>query len=75
LTALQAALETAETDRRRPRYGVGAFQRRSRESLHRFVRKFVHDVTPAGLEQQLKDALAQELRTLARSMVHTQVYA
>jgi len=33
----------------------------------------VHEVTPAGLEQQLKDAMAEEIRTLARSMKHTQV--
>ena len=38
------------------------------------VRTFVHEVTPAGLEQQLKDAMAEEVRTLARSMKHTQVY-
>lgn len=39
------------------------------------VRKFVHQVTPAGLESQLKDSLAEEIRTLARSMKHTEVYA
>lgn len=39
------------------------------------VKKFVHQVTPAGLESQLKDALAEEIRTLARSMKHTEVYA
>lgn len=39
------------------------------------VRTFVHQVTPAGLESQLKDALAEEIRTLARSLKHTQVYA
>lgn len=39
------------------------------------VRYFVHEVTPGGLEQQLKDSLAQELRALARSMKHTEVYA
>mmetsp|Transcript_20527 Transcript_20527/g.26710 ORF Transcript_20527/g.26710 Transcript_20527/m.26710 type:complete len:501 (-) Transcript_20527:57-1559(-) len=38
------------------------------------VRTFVHDCTPAGLEQQLKDAMAEEIRTLARSMKHTEVY-
>jgi regulator of protease activity HflC (stomatin/prohibitin superfamily) len=39
------------------------------------VGKFVHQVTPSGLESQLKDALAEEIRTLARSLKHTQVYA
>lgn len=39
------------------------------------VKKFVHQVAPAGLESQLKDALAEEIRTLARSMKHTEVYA
>ena len=39
------------------------------------MRTFVHEVTPAGLEQQLKDAMAEEIRTLARSMKHTQVRA
>lgn len=38
------------------------------------VRTFVHDCTPSGLEQQLKDAMAEEIRTLARSMKHTEVY-
>ena len=35
------------------------------------VRKFVHEVTPAGLEQQLKDAMAEEVRSLARALKHT----
>ena len=38
-------------------------------------RKFVHNVGPSGLEQQLKDALAEEIRKLARSVKHTEVYA
>lgn len=38
------------------------------------VRTFVHNCTPAGLEQQLKDAMAEEIRYLARSMKHTEVY-
>jgi hypothetical protein len=38
------------------------------------VRTFVHDCTPNGLEQQLKDAMAEEIRTLARSLKHTEVY-
>jgi len=41
----------------------------------KLVPKFVHDVTAAGLQQQLQDALSQEMRTLARSMKHTEVYA
>jgi len=41
----------------------------------KLVKIFVHQVTPAGLESQLKDALAEEIRTLARSLKHTQVYA
>lgn len=41
----------------------------------KLVKVFVHQVTPAGLESQLKDALAEEIRTLARSLKHTQVYA
>jgi regulator of protease activity HflC (stomatin/prohibitin superfamily) len=39
------------------------------------VTRFVHRVTPAGLESQLKDALAESIRTLARSLKHTEVYA
>jgi regulator of protease activity HflC (stomatin/prohibitin superfamily) len=39
------------------------------------VRNFVHRVSPAGLESQLKDALAESIRTLARSLKHTEVYA
>ena len=38
-------------------------------------RDFVHKVTPAGLQQQLMDALAEEIRKLARSVKHTEVYA
>uniref|UniRef100_A0A7S3K4J6 Band 7 domain-containing protein n=1 Tax=Aureoumbra lagunensis TaxID=44058 RepID=A0A7S3K4J6_9STRA len=39
------------------------------------VRKFVYQVTPAGLENQLKDSLAESIRVLARSLKHTSVYA
>ena len=39
------------------------------------VRIFKDEVTPHGLEQQLKDAMAQEIRILARSLPHTAVYA
>lgn len=39
------------------------------------VKKFVHEVSPSGLEQQLKDALAEAIRTMARSLKHTAVYA
>ena len=38
------------------------------------VRTFVHQVTPNGLEDQLKDAMAEEIRTLARSLKHTWVF-
>ena len=38
------------------------------------VRTFVHQVTPNGLEDQLKDAMAEEIRTLARSLKHTSVF-
>lgn len=38
------------------------------------VRKFVHQVTPRGLEQQLRDAQEESVRGLARSLKHTEVY-
>ena len=38
------------------------------------VRKFVHQVKPRGLEQQLKDAQEEAVRALARSMSHTEIY-
>jgi regulator of protease activity HflC (stomatin/prohibitin superfamily) len=38
------------------------------------VRTFVHQVTPGGLEQQLRDAMAEEIRTLARSLSHDDVF-
>ena len=38
------------------------------------VRKFVHQVTPRGLEQQLRDAQEESVRSLARSLKHTEVY-
>eukprot|EP00638_Chattonella_subsalsa_P006383 CAMPEP_0117751848 /NCGR_PEP_ID=MMETSP0947-20121206/11234_1 /TAXON_ID=44440 /ORGANISM="Chattonella subsalsa, Strain CCMP2191" /LENGTH=400 /DNA_ID=CAMNT_0005570337 /DNA_START=389 /DNA_END=1591 /DNA_ORIENTATION=- len=38
------------------------------------VRKFVHEVTPRGLEQQLRDALEEAIRSLARSVKHREVY-
>ena len=38
------------------------------------VRKFVHQVTPRGLEQQLCDAQEESIRSLARSLKHTEVY-
>lgn len=38
------------------------------------VRKFVHQVTPRGLEQQLRDAQEETVRGLARSLKHTEVY-
>ena len=38
------------------------------------VYKFVHEVTPAGLQVQLHDAQAEAVRTLARSLYHTEVF-
>lgn len=38
------------------------------------VYKFVHEVTPIGLQAQLKDAQAEAVRTLARSVYHTEVF-
>lgn len=38
------------------------------------VFKFVHGVTARGLQQQLVDAQAEAIRTLARSMNHTEVF-
>eukprot|EP00970_Alexandrium_tamarense_P002678 scaffold376_cov199-Alexandrium_tamarense.AAC.2 len=38
------------------------------------VYKFVHEVTPVGLSAQLKDAQAEAVRTLARSVYHTEVF-
>lgn len=37
------------------------------------VYKFVHEVTPIGLQAQLKDAQAEAVRTLARSVDHNEV--
>jgi len=38
------------------------------------VYKFVHEVTPVGLQVQLQDAQAEAVRTLARSVYHTEVF-
>jgi len=38
------------------------------------VRIFVYELTPRGLEQQLRDAQDEEVRTLARSLKHTEIY-
>lgn len=38
------------------------------------VRKFVHEVSPRGLQQQLTDAIDEACRMLARSMKHREVY-
>jgi len=38
------------------------------------VRKFVYNVTPRGLEQQLRDACEEATRSVARSLQHTEVY-
>ncbi|KAL3797104.1 hypothetical protein HJC23_000442 [Cyclotella cryptica] len=39
-----------------------------------FVRKFVHELKPRGLEQQLRDAQDEAVRGLARSLKHTEIY-
>lgn len=38
------------------------------------VYKFVHEVTPVGLQAQLSDALAEAVRILARRVYHTEVF-
>ena len=38
------------------------------------VRKFVHELKPRGLEQQLRDAQDEAVRALARSLKHTEIY-
>lgn len=38
------------------------------------VRKFVYQVKPRGLEQQLRDAQEEAVRALARSLKHTEIY-
>lgn len=38
------------------------------------VRQFVHQVTPRGLQAQLLDALDEAVRTMARSVKHTEVF-
>eukprot|EP00957_Ditylum_brightwellii_P207119 15351564-Ditylum_brightwellii.AAC.1 len=38
------------------------------------VRKFVYEVKPLGLSQQLRDAQEEAVRALARSMRHTEIY-
>jgi len=38
------------------------------------VRKFVHNLTAEGLAQQLEDAQAEAIRTMARSVTHTEVF-
>ena len=38
------------------------------------VKNFVYKVTPRGLEQQLMDAVEEATRSIARSMLHTEVY-
>mmetsp|Transcript_27822 Transcript_27822/g.50285 ORF Transcript_27822/g.50285 Transcript_27822/m.50285 type:complete len:534 (-) Transcript_27822:92-1693(-) len=38
------------------------------------VRKFVHELKPRGLEQQLRDAQDEAVRALARSLTHTEIY-
>ncbi len=38
------------------------------------VRRFVHELKPRGLEQQLQDAQDEAVRALARSLMHTEIY-
>jgi regulator of protease activity HflC (stomatin/prohibitin superfamily) len=38
------------------------------------VRKFVYELKPRGLEQQLRDAQDEAVRGLARSLKHTEIY-
>jgi len=38
------------------------------------VRNFVYKVTPRGLEQQLRDACEEATRSVARTLLHTEVY-
>jgi len=38
------------------------------------VRNFVYKVTPSGLEQQLTDACEEATRSVARGLMHTEVY-
>lgn len=38
------------------------------------VRKFVYELKPRGLEQQLRDAQDEAVRGLARSLLHTEIY-
>lgn len=38
------------------------------------VRRFVHELKPRGLEQQLRDAQDEAVRALARSLMHTEIY-
>ena len=38
------------------------------------VRKFVYELKPEGLEQQLRDAQEEAIRALARTLNHTDVY-
>jgi hypothetical protein len=38
------------------------------------VRKFVYELKPRGLEQQLRDAQDEAVRGLARSLRHTEIY-
>jgi regulator of protease activity HflC (stomatin/prohibitin superfamily) len=46
----------------------------SRNENPALVPIFVHEVTPSGLQQQLRDAIDESVRVLARSMKHTEVY-
>jgi regulator of protease activity HflC (stomatin/prohibitin superfamily) len=46
----------------------------SRGEDPRLVHKFVHEVGARGLQQQLRDAIDEAVRGLARSMKHHEVY-
>jgi len=39
-----------------------------------YVRKFIHEVTAHGLAQQIRDAEAEAVRKLTRSVYHTEVF-
>lgn len=46
----------------------------ARNESPNLVTKFVHEVTPRGLQQQLRDAIDEAVRMLARSMKHQEVH-
>uniref|UniRef100_A0A7S4NII5 Band 7 domain-containing protein n=1 Tax=Odontella aurita TaxID=265563 RepID=A0A7S4NII5_9STRA len=54
--------------------GGGGGMKKGRREDPWNVYKFVHEVTARGLQQQLADAQAEAVRTLARSVLHTEVF-